>query len=210
MIPAAATGIGSMPGTSVAESMAIVAGELPEWPFLPELPARGAGADMVGRTAALLLAVGSDFALDPVPTGWRRCGQIGPDMRRARSWLGEDLDRLEQVLGSSSGTVKVQMCGPWTWAASVEDGSGRRLVRDDGFVADLADAMAHAATTHVAEVARRLPGRRVILQIDEPTLPSVLAGDIPTASGLGRLAVSYTHLDVYKRQTAGMLTREPS
>lgn len=188
MIPAAATGIGSMPGTSIAESMAIVAGELPEWPFLPELPARGAGADMVGRTAALLLVVARDFALDPVPSGWRRAGQIGPDMRRARSWLGEDLDRLEQVFGSSQGAVKLQMCGPWTWAASVEDGSGRRLVRDDAFVADLADALAHAADSHVAEVARRLPGRQIVLQLDEPALPAVLAGDIPTASGLGRLA----------------------
>ena len=186
--PPAATGIGSMPGTSVAEAMAVIAGEVPDLPFLPELPARGAGADMVGRTAALLLAAGSDFALEPVPTGWRRSGRVGPDMRRATSWLGEDLDRLEQVLEGFTGRVKVQMCGPWTWAAAVEDGAGRRSVRDEGFLSDLADAMALAAVEYVAGIRRRLPAADVLLQIDEPGLPAVLAGDIPTASGLGRLA----------------------
>ncbi len=188
MIPAAATGIGSMPGTSVAEAMAVVAGEVPEWPFLPELPARGAGADMIGRTAAVLVSVAGDFAMDAVPTGWRRTGVVGPEIRRARSWLGEDLDRFEQVLESSTAPVKVQLCGPWTWAASVEDGAGRRLLRDEAFVADLADALGLAAADHVREVARRLPGRPVVLQLDEPGLPAILAGAIPTTSGLGRLA----------------------
>ena len=69
-------------------------------------------------------------------------------MRRARSWLGEDLDRLEQVLGDSAGYVKVQLCGPWTWASAVADRAGRRLVRDDGFMADLGTAFAQAASDH--------------------------------------------------------------
>jgi hypothetical protein len=34
---------------------------------------------------------------------------------------------------------------------------------------------------------RRLPGVRVLAQLDEPALPGVLAGTVPTASGFGRL-----------------------
>lgn len=187
MIPVAATGIGSMPGGSVAEATAVVAGEVPEWPYLPELPARGAGADMIGRTAALLIAVSSDFACETVPTGWCRTGVVGPDMRRARSWLGEDLDRLEQVFGSSPGVMKVQVCGPWTWSASVEGRGGRRLLEDEGFVADLAEALTDAIRAHVADVKRRLPGRSVIVQIDEPALAAVALGSIPSPSGWGAL-----------------------
>ncbi len=50
-----ATGIGSMPGTDPAEVIAVILGELPDFPYLPELPARGPGADLTGRTAALLI-----------------------------------------------------------------------------------------------------------------------------------------------------------
>ena len=187
-VAAAATGVGSMPGTSVAEAVAVVTGELPDLPHLPELPGRGAGAEMIGRTAALLTAVARDFAITTVPTGWQITGQVGPDMRRARSWLGEDCDRLEQALSGSDGMLKVQVCGPWTWAASVEDGSGRRLVRDDAFVDDLTHALSEAILVHVADLRRRIPGREVVVQLDEPGLPAVLDGRIPTASGLGRLA----------------------
>src|SRR4029077_12490773 len=33
----------------------------------------------------------------------------------------------------------------------------------------------------------RVPGAQVLLQLDEPALPAVLAGNVPTASGLNRL-----------------------
>ena len=47
------TGVGSMPGTDPLRAAEISVGEC-EFAFLPELPARGLGADMVGRAAALL------------------------------------------------------------------------------------------------------------------------------------------------------------
>jgi hypothetical protein len=39
----------------------------------------------------------------------------------------------------------------------------------------------------VADVARRVPGASVLLQIDEPSVPAVLAGRVPTESGLRTL-----------------------
>jgi methionine synthase II (cobalamin-independent) len=39
----------------------------------------------------------------------------------------------------------------------------------------------------VREVSRLVPGAHVVAQVDEPSLPAVLEGRVPTASGLGRL-----------------------
>jgi len=39
----------------------------------------------------------------------------------------------------------------------------------------------------VAEVAKRVPGARLVVQFDEPALPAVAGGEVPTASGLSRL-----------------------
>lgn len=202
----AATGIGSMPGTSAAEAAAVVAGELPELPHLVELPARGAGADLVGRTAAVLAGVSRDFALETVPTGWRRAGQVTRDLRRAGGWLAEDLDRAEQLFGDSGGAFKTQLCGPWTWAALVEGGGGQPVLRDRAFVTDLATAWAEAAGHQLADLRRRLPGRRLLVQVDEPMLPAVLEGRISTASGLERLpAVSADDAAAVLRAAVGSL-----
>ncbi len=71
------TGVGSMPGTDPAEASAVVTGETPDLPALPELPARGVGADMIGRTAGMLV----DIATEVVPTGWRVTARAGRDNR---------------------------------------------------------------------------------------------------------------------------------
>ena len=67
-----ATGIGSMPGDDIAEAVRIVLGELPDLPYLPELPARGAGATMIGRSLALV-----ELDADLQPAGWRLTGTAG-------------------------------------------------------------------------------------------------------------------------------------
>jgi hypothetical protein len=181
------TGVGSFPGTDVWETIAIIAGEMPELPILPELPARGPGADMIGRTMSLVTAVSSDLAVATTPTGWRFSGTARSSstavMRRAASWLGEDLDALESRFADYPGRVKISMTGPWTLAAAVELTNGERVLRDAGAVAELHDALAEAAAAYVAAVSRRLPNAYVLLQFDEPGLPAVLAGDIRTQSG---------------------------
>ena len=62
-----------MPGTNPAEAMRVIAGELPEFPHLPELPARGPGADLTGRTAALLV----DIPVEVSPRGRRLAERAG-------------------------------------------------------------------------------------------------------------------------------------
>jgi methionine synthase II (cobalamin-independent) len=182
--PAAATGIGSLPGTDSLEWSRAIAGELPDFPHVPELPARGPGADMVGRTMALLAEVAPDLAVETTPVGWRFADAPGRVMARARSWLAEDLDGIEQALAARQGPLKAQLTGPWTLAAAIETRGGERAVRDAGACRDIAEALAEATTRHIRDIQRRLPGAEVVLQLDEPSLPSVLAGGVTTASGL--------------------------
>ena len=60
------------------------------------------------------------------------------------------------------------------------------MLSDHGARRELAQALAEGVATHLADVRRRVPAERVVVQVDEPALPAVLAGSVPTASGFGR------------------------
>lgn len=174
-----------MPGTDPAEALRVIFGELPDLPHLPELPARGPGADLTGRAAALLI----DLPVETTPSGWRFATRPGRDLHRARSYLARDLDALDEAGAGYRGPFKVQVCGPWTLAATIRLGADQDpALADAGAVRDLAVSLAEGVAAHIAEVGKRLPGARVLLQLDEPALPAVLAGTVPTASGFGRVA----------------------
>ncbi|MFF0466299.1 methionine synthase [Micromonospora zamorensis] len=177
----AATGIGSLPGTDIGEAQRVILGELPELPHLPELPARGPGADMIGRSAGLLV----ELPVEVYAGRWRVAPRPGRDLRRARDLMERDLDQLAEQAEEYAGPIKVQAAGPLTLAASLELPIGGRLLRDPGAVRDLTGSLAEGLRAHVAAVARRLPQASVLLQLDEPSLPTVLAGRVPTESGLG-------------------------
>jgi len=176
-----------MPGDDPAQAAAVVAGELgepPGLPALPELPWRGPGADLVGRTAALL----PDLPVDREPSGWRLTGRPGRDVQRATSYLSHDLDAFEEALADRVGPVKVALAGPWTLAASLQLPRGEPVLSDEGARRDVGQALVEAAALHVAEVGRRLPGSAVVLQLDEPSLPWVLLGRVPSFSGVRTIA----------------------
>src|SRR5690625_3185814 len=141
-----------MPGENFAESMRMVAGELPDLTHLPELPARGAHATMTGRGAALLDEIGVDLQ----PAGWRLTDAAGRDQRRGRSLSRHDLDALEDSLQSYGNRLKVQVAGPWTLAASMERPRGDRVLADHGARRDLAQSLASGVAEHAAYVQRRL------------------------------------------------------
>jgi methionine synthase II (cobalamin-independent) len=173
---AAGTGIGSWPGTSPREAAEIVIGELHTLPHLPELPARGVGADIIGRAGALLV----DIGIDTVPRGYRIASGRSAVMRRAASLLDEDIDALEEAwekagLRGGTRTVKVQAPGPITLAAQLELPGGHRAITDAGAVRDLAGSLAEGVAAHRAQLARRLD-TPVVVQFDEPLLPAALEG----------------------------------
>jgi methionine synthase II (cobalamin-independent) len=177
-----ATGIGSMPGEDFGDSFQVVLGEVGDLPFLPELPSRGSSATMVGRTLGLVGELGADLQ----PAGWRLTDAAGADQRRARSLLSQDLDRVEELCHGRADSFKVQVVGPWTLAALVERPRGDKVVGDHGARRDLAQALAEAVRDHVADIRRRLGDAAVVVQLDEPALPAVLGGGVPTASGFSR------------------------
>jgi methionine synthase II (cobalamin-independent) len=196
-----ATGIGSMPGTDPAEAMRVIAGELPDFPHLPELPARGPGADLTGRTAGLLV----EIPVEVTPRGWRLAERPGRDLARARTMLSSDLDVMEEVLDGYRGPVKIQLCGPWTLAATLELPRTLNVaIADPGAVADLTASLAEGAAAHVAEVAKRLPKTSIVVQFDEPALAAVAGGEVPTASGLSRLRA--VEADVLRERLAQVIS----
>lgn len=188
LAPVRATGIGSWPGTSVREAVRtvrdlLVATEGVGLPFLPETPARGPGADVIGRAAGLLV----DLPVDLQPSGWRLVDHPGRDAGRTASLLRQDLDELAEAYDGYVGPLKVQVAGPWTLAASVRLNRGERALVDPGARDDLVASLADGVARWVADVRRLVPGAQVVLQLDEPSLPAVLEGLLPTDSGYGRI-----------------------
>ncbi|MDX2646710.1 methionine synthase [Streptomyces sp. PA03-1a] len=175
----AATGVGSMPGGDAREAARTATGALEALPFLPELPARGPGADMIGRTLGMLVELYGRVE----PSGWRFGDRPGRDTRRARAWLGEDLDALEEFTQGYEGPLKLQAVGPWTLAASVELKNGEAALSDQGACRDLAASLGEGLRLHLEDVRRRVPGARPVLQLDEPSLTAVLQGRVRSASG---------------------------
>lgn len=181
-----ATGTGSLPGTDPGDAAAMVAGELPHWPHLVELPGRGPGADMVGRAMALLCEVSGEFAVQTSATGWQRTAAPGRDMRRASAFLNADLDAAAEHFAGYQGPFSLAVAGPWTLAATVEDQWGERALRDRGYVADLGAALAEAGTALVGRLRRAVPGASPVLVLDEPSMHAVHRGSIAFTSGYRR------------------------
>lgn len=119
--------------------------------YLTELPARGVGADMLGRAGGLLV----DVAIDTVPRGYRIAARPGAVTRRAASLLDEDMDALEEAwetagLRGCGRAVKVQAPGPVTLVAGLELANGHRAITDPGAVRDLAASLAEGVAAHRA------------------------------------------------------------
>lgn len=179
-----ATGVGSWPGTDIREAAAVVVGEFTELPHVVELPARGLGADMIGRTGAIMV----DVELDVRTSGYRVVPRPMLAGRRATDFLAEDLDVLEELwevsgLRGSGRTIKVQAAGPFTMAAQVELRHGHRALTDRGALRHFAESLGEGLRLHCAEVTRRL-GVDVLVQLDEPSLAAVLAGSLTGITGL--------------------------
>ena len=179
-----ATALGPWPGQDPVEATRIIRGELgsPHLPFLAELPDRGVGADAIGRTASLLV----DLAVDVQPHGWRIVDRPGRDLVRARSALSTDINVLADIAGeeeSAADEFKIQLRGPLSLAAGLHLHNGERALIDYGARRDIAASLAAGVGAHLAKVSAAVPGARLVVQLDEPDIASVLAGTIPTSSG---------------------------
>ncbi|GAB3458694.1 methionine synthase [Kineococcus endophyticus] len=185
-MPGSAAAVGALPGEDPREAARTVFGELgdpPHVPHLAQLPARGPGADPLGRTASLLV----DLPVDRQPAGWRFVDAPGRDAARADAFLRADLDELAEAADGWTGPLAVSVVGPWSLLASVELNRGERSVSDPGARRDVVASLAEGLSRHVADVQRLVPGAQVVVHVEEPSLAAVLAGRLPTQSGYGTL-----------------------
>ncbi len=176
------TGIGSMPGKDFREATRMVVDLSTDLLAWPEVPGRDACSSMVGRTAGLL-----EQACNLTGDGWRLAGRPDAAQRRAARWWSNDLDDFEELTQGFEGTLKIAVTGPWTLASQVRLGhpTMSHVLADPGACRDLAQALAAG----VVELTTRLQARLahpVIVQMDEPAAAAVLAGGLPTFSGLDR------------------------
>lgn len=180
--PIRSTGIGSWPGTDMADAIKIAFAECPDLPYLPELPARGPYAELIGRSTAFL----DGLSVDLHTVGWRLTDASSREHRLAISTLRSDLDLLEELAQGYAGPVKIAVAGPWTLAAHVERPRGDRVIADSGARRDLGQSLAQGVAMMIGDLRRRLPEIDITMQLDEPSLPAVLAGSLATASGFSR------------------------
>ena len=59
------------------------------------------------------------------------------------------------------------------------------MVTDHGATRDLTESLAEGLREHLSDLRRRLPMARLVVQLDEPSIPAVLAARVPTPSGYG-------------------------
>ncbi len=176
------TGVGSLPGTDFDAATRMTFDKVPDLPYLPELPARGPWADMIGRGLGLPGGLPAELAAGE----WRLSDAPGIDQRRSRATWRDDLDRLEEAAQGFTGRFKVAITGPWTLATRLGVAGAGKVLADPGARRDLAQSLAEGAGELLVDLSRRLRGARLVLQVDEPSLPAVAAGAVPTPGGFFR------------------------
>ena len=164
-----------MPGGDAREAAKTVTGTFEDFAFLPELPARGPGADMIGRTVGLLVELYAHVE----PSGWRISDRPGRDTRRARSWLGEDLDALEEFTQGYEGPLKVaggraRGRSPPRWSCGTARPRSATRAPAGTSPAPSRRGCARISRTYGAGC----PAPSVVLQLDEPSLTAVLRGQV--------------------------------
>jgi len=178
------TGLGSLPGDDMGAALRMTFDLVPELPYLPELPARGPWAGLIGRGLGLPGGLPAEYEAGE----WRLADAPGVDQRRARATLRDDLEQLEETAQGYAGPLKISVAGPWTLAASTGVFASGRVLADRGARRDLAGAIAHGVGEILDDVQRRLPAVEFVVQVDEPSLVAVLAGGVPTPGGFFRHA----------------------
>jgi hypothetical protein len=175
-----ATGIGSWPGTSIDEAVRQSA-DLWALPYLPELPARGPWAEMLGRALGTI-----DIGIERGPSRWQVSATSSSDQRRCRAMLRDDYDVLAERFSDYTGPLKVSLAGPYTLLACVDLVRGEAMVSDAGARRELVQAHAAALGDLVRRLRQLVPGAQPVVQLDEPMLGMVAEGAVRSASGIRR------------------------
>ena len=178
-----------MPGSDTDaydEALRLVLGELPDLPHLPEVPGRGAAATMTGRA----LAVWPGWTPTCSRPGWRLTGGGGSPGRRPPPRAVAARPGPRRARGADPGLRRAAQ-DPGRWAVDAGR-DGREAARGPGAGRPRrpprAGAGAGRGTAHATSPtsAAGCPGPSCSCRSTSRRCPSVLAGQVPTASGLHR------------------------
>ncbi|MDO5493672.1 MAG: hypothetical protein Q4F53_08700 [Nesterenkonia sp.] len=180
---------GVMPGTDPSESARALEAELPapHSPALPELPARGHAAGLMGRAAAML----PEMPTDLTSYGWRLASGPGADVRRASTLLRADVDALADVRGErlesgaaeASPPLTVFVLGPVSLCAALALPDGEKTLIDHGARRDVTESLADGVSELLARLRRTASPSQLRLVLLEPDHHRVRTGGVPTVSG---------------------------
>lgn len=181
------------PGTGARRAAELLAAELlsaggasPHLAALPELPARGHHATLLGRAVAQL----SELYAELTSYGWRLTQRPGADHQRAVQLLRADVDTLADVRGERAelhgeapSPLKLEVLGPVSLAARLALPGGEKVLIDHGARRDLAESLASGVAGHVEHVRRTCASERLTVVLEETGYGRVRAGEVPTVSG---------------------------
>ncbi len=183
------SGPGLWPGLEPLEAQLAVFGDLSDTPdgvrglpFLPHLPARGVGADDLGRTASLL----TDIPVELGSHGWKLADHAGTDLSKARRCWEHDLETLA-IAGVGHRALTVHVVGPWTLVATLFLARGDRVLADFGAVHDVAQSLGQGIAVLIDRIRALVPDIALTVQFDESLLSQVNVGAVSTFSGYSRL-----------------------
>lgn len=172
-----AAAYGLLPGTSMEAAADVVAGESAGVRAIPVLPQRDVTGDVVAYTLAWLPELPADIG----PRAWQLRARPQRATRQLYEQCANDLDVLEAVWGSAE-TCKVQLCGPWTLASTVELRNGHRMISDPAATADLFAMYAQAFVEYASVLSHRLGAQSLQVHLMEPATRNIVEGTIPGTS----------------------------
>jgi methionine synthase II (cobalamin-independent) len=190
--PLAATGIGSVPFTSVREAVALILEHLPEIPFWPQLVRLGYREEMVPQAARGLPGLKVDdqartVQLDPEVARDEALAQFYEAIfaGQVESFALEQDEAqgffalLDEVSSGGSGcqALKGQLAGPVTFAGIVKDREGKPILYDR----ELTQAASQGLAWKAAWQARKFweKGKEAVIFFDEPYLTGFGSAYLP-------------------------------
>lgn len=176
-----ATGIGSLPHKQVQPALDLIFKYTPRIPFWPQLPQRDARERMVIQSSEGLPCLrlqGKDLVFDSsdqeselarfyehVICADSEYFKISPDFAAG---LWQFHRRLGQENLQEVEFIKAQICGPFTFAASINDASGKPLLHDAVFLQAVIEGLALKARWQIGLFKKF--AKPIILFFDEPYL----------------------------------------
>jgi methionine synthase II (cobalamin-independent) len=176
-----ATGIGSLPYKDAEPALDLIFKSLPEIPFWPQLPKRNSREGMIAQFAENFPCL--KVTADGLLADFRKRDQelelfygriIAEDLdyfrisRNAACGLYGFYERLKKSELKKIDFIKCQVSGPFTFAASINDDSGRPLLHDEVLMQAILKGLQMKALWQI-KVFKEF-GKKIIFFFDEPYL----------------------------------------